>query len=117
MPVFTRVGIPKEVLTDQGTPFMSKLIKDLYDLWKIKPIRTSVYYPQMDSLVEMFNRTMKHMLRKVISKNGNYWDIMLLYLKFAISKVPQASTGFSPFELLYGRQTCSILDIVKEVWE
>lgn len=42
---------------------------------------------------------------------------MLPYLMFAVREVPQASTGFSPFELLYGRQTRGILNIAKETWE
>ncbi len=32
-------------------------------------------------------------------------------------EVPQASTGFSPFELLYGRQLRGVLDIIREAWE
>ncbi|KAL5496656.1 hypothetical protein EMCRGX_G012989 [Ephydatia muelleri] len=32
-------------------------------------------------------------------------------------EVPQSSTGFSPFELLYGREVKGPLDIVKETWE
>lgn len=36
---------------------------------------------------------------------------------FAIRAVPQSSTGFSPFELLYGRHPRGLLDIAKETWE
>lgn len=115
--VFTRVGIPKEILTDQGAPFVSKLMKDLCGLLRIKPIRTSVYHPQTDGLVERFNQTLKAMLRKVISQDGKEWDLLLPYLMFAVREVPQSSTGFSPFELLYGRQPRGILDIAKESWE
>ncbi len=42
----SRVGIPAEILTDQGTPFMSRLMADLCTLLKVKQLRTSVYHPQ-----------------------------------------------------------------------
>ncbi len=50
--VISRVGIPKEILTDQGTAFMSRTLSELYELLGIKSIRTSVYHPQTDGLVE-----------------------------------------------------------------
>ncbi len=62
--LISRVGIPKEILTDQGTAFMSRTIKELYELLGIKSVRTSVYHPQTDGLVERFNRTLKTMVRK-----------------------------------------------------
>ena len=35
----------------------------------------------------------------------------------AVWEVPQTSTGFSPFELLFGRTPWWALDLVKESWE
>ena len=101
--LFTRVGIPAEILNDQGANFMSALLKALYKRLNIKSIRTSPYHPQSDGLVERFNQTLKAMLRKFVSENNHNWDKDLPYLLFAYREVPQASTGFSPFELLYGR--------------
>lgn len=72
--VFSRVGIPKEILTDQGTPFMSRVTKELCRLYKISHLRTSVYHPQTDGLVERFNKTLKSMLKKVVDKDGRNWD-------------------------------------------
>ena len=115
--MFTRVGIPKEILTDQGTPFMSKVTKELCKLLKITHLRTSVYHPQTDGLVERFNKTLKGMLRKVVAQDGKDWDCLLPYLMFSVREVPQASTGFSPFELVYGRHPRGLLDIAKETWE
>ncbi len=46
--MISRVGIPKEILTDQGTALMSRTIRKLYELLGIKPVRTSVYHPQTD---------------------------------------------------------------------
>ncbi len=51
--VISRVGIPKEILTDQGTAFMSRTLSELYNFWAFKSYsRTSVYHPQTDGLVE-----------------------------------------------------------------
>ncbi len=35
----------------------------------------------------------------------------------ASGKLPQASTGFTPFELLFGRQPRGLLDVAREAWE
>lgn len=40
----TRVGIPQEVLTDQGTNFTSKLLSQVYQYLGIKGIKTTLYY-------------------------------------------------------------------------
>ena len=71
---------------------------------KVQAIWMSPYHPQTDGLVERFNQTLKQMLRKAATEEGKDWDKLLPYLLFAYWGVPQASTGFSPFELLYGRQ-------------
>ncbi len=57
------------------------------------------------------------MLRKAASESGKDWDKLLPYLLFAYREVPQASTGCSPFELLYGRAVGGPLDVLKEAWE
>jgi hypothetical protein len=52
------------------------------------------------------------MLKKYVSRQSNIWDTYLPYLLFAYREVPQASTGFSPFELLYGRKVKGPLGLV-----
>ena len=56
------------------------------------------------------------MLWKCVTKEGKDWDRLLLYVLFAYREVPQATTGFLPFEL-YGRAVRGPLDILKETWE
>uniref|UniRef100_A0A8C1MIS2 Gypsy retrotransposon integrase-like protein 1 n=1 Tax=Cyprinus carpio TaxID=7962 RepID=A0A8C1MIS2_CYPCA len=113
----SRVGLPSQILTDQGTPFMSRVMADLCKLLKIKQLRTTVYHPQTDGLVERFNQTLKQMLRRVAAEDRRDWDKMLPYVLFGIREVPQASTGFTPFELLFGRQPRGLLDVAREAWE
>ena len=56
------------------------------------------------------------MLRKAASAEGKDWDKLIPYLLFAYREVPQDSTGFSPFELLYGRAVRGPLDVIKDSW-
>ena len=56
------------------------------------------------------------MLKKAMVTDGKHWDQLLPHVLFAVNEVPQASTGFSPFELLYGRRP-RLLDLTKEAWE
>ena len=116
MVIFSRVGIPQEMLTDQGSNFQAQLLRELYRLLHIDALRTSPYHPQSDGLVERFNQTLKGMLRKAACQEGKDWDSLIPFLLFAYREVPQESTGFSPFELLYGRDVRGPLDILKEAW-
>ena len=114
--LFSRVGIPREILTDQGSNFVSQLLTEMYRLLHVHPIRTTPYHPQTDGLVERFNQTLKSMLRRTATEEGKDWDRLIPYLLFAYREVPQSSTGFSPFELLYGRSVRGPLDVLHESW-
>ena len=115
--VFAGWGVPREILTDQGSNFTSQLLAELYRLLGVKALRISPYHPQTDGLVERFNQTLKAMLRKTVTEEGKNWDKLLPYVLFAYREVPQVSTGFSPFELLYGREVRGPLDVLRESWE
>ncbi|CAM2106322.1 unnamed protein product [Caretta caretta] len=57
------------------------------------------------------------MLRKFMEEDPQHWDKLLPVLLFAMQVVPQTSSGFSPFKLLYARQPRGILDLLREMWE
>ena len=60
--LFSRVGVPEEILTDQGSNFTSQLLTEIYRMLHIHPIRMTPYHPQTDGIVERFNQTLKSML-------------------------------------------------------
>ena len=66
-------------------------------------VNITAYHPQTDGLVERYNRTLKAMLAKTVERCGPEWDEQLPYVLFAYRVSQQASTGESPFFLLYGR--------------
>ena len=115
--IFAQVGLPREILTDQGTNFTSELLAEIYRLLHLGSLRTSPYHPQTDGLVERFNGTLKEMLRKCATQDGKDWDKLLPYVLFAYREAPHESTGFLPFELLYGWEVRGPLDLLKVGWE
>ena len=56
------------------------------------------------------------MLRRMCAERPKDWDKYLPALLFAIREVPQESLGFSPFELLYGRNVKGPMAILRELW-
>ena len=113
---FCRIGIPQELVSDQGCNFVGQLMTQLYEQLGITKIKTSVYHPEGNGLVERFNGTLKAMLKKFAQERVQSWDKFLPYLLFAYREVPCESTGYSPFELLFGRTVRGPLSVIKESW-
>ncbi len=97
--VFTRLGIPEEILSDQGSNFMSELLRKVLELLQIQ---TSPYHPLTDGMLERFHRTLKGMMHKTCRERTD-WDEYLPYVCFAFRDSVHSSTGFTPFQLLFGR--------------
>jgi hypothetical protein len=113
--MYTRVGAPREMLTDLGTQLTSELMKEVSRLLSIIQLHTTPYHPSCNGLVEKFNGTLKNMLRRMCSERPQDWDRFIDPLLFAYREAPQDSLGFSPFELLYGRTVRGPMSILREL--
>lgn len=113
--IFSRTGIPNELLTDQGSVFTGKLYKALCNVLGIHHLKTSAYHPQTDGCLERWHASLKAMLRKQPNRQQD-WDRLLKYMLFAYRAAPHSNTGFSPYEVVYGRQLRGPLDVVKDGW-
>lgn len=112
--IFSRHGIPDEILSDRGTNFMSVLMKRLCEQLGIRHIKTTPYHPQTNGVVERFNGSLKAMMRRCCQGDLKNWDSYLPMLLFAYREVPHRSTGFSPFELLYAYRVRGPLDVLRQ---
>jgi len=113
--MFTRVGIPEEVLSDQGSQFLSGVMKEVSRLLSMNQLVTTPYHPMCNGLVERFNGTLKLMLKRMCAERPKEWDRYLPALLFAYREVPQESLGFASFELLYGRSVRGPMAILREM--
>ena len=114
--IFTRLGFPEQILTDNGSQFTGKLMKEVYEILRVQHITTSVYHPQANGQVERFNGTLIGCLKKMVEEKPELWDTYLPAALFAYREVPHASTGLAPALLLFGRPIAGPLAALKRSW-
>ena len=127
MPV-VKVGVGKkcvDVLRDTGCSGIAvkrdlvsedQFTGDFNVMLLIDNTTTTPYHPTCNGLTEKFNGTMKSMLKRLGSEQPRQWHRYINPLLFAYREVPQESTGFPSFELLYGRAVRGPMFILKELW-
>ncbi|XP_051802171.1 uncharacterized protein LOC127533369 [Acanthochromis polyacanthus] len=107
----TYYGIPERIHTDQGQDFESKLIKELCDFAGIVKSRTTPYHPRGNP-VERFNRTLLSMLGTLETKQKTRWKEHVKPLVHAYNCTRNEVTGYTPYELMFGRTPRLPVDLV-----
>ncbi|XP_064083906.1 uncharacterized protein LOC135199681 [Macrobrachium nipponense] len=113
---FTTYGIPKDIQTDRGSNFTSKLFSEILKELNIKHSLSSAYHPESQGVLERWHQTFKSMLKKFCLESNLDWDEGVKFLLFAIRESPQESLGVSPFEMVYGRLLRGPLALIKDEW-
>lgn len=96
-------GYPERLHSDQGPDFESHLIKELCEIAGVQKVRTTPYHPRGNP-VERFNRTLLNMLGTLETKQKSCWKEFVKPLVHAYNCTRNDTTGFSPYELMFGRQ-------------
>ncbi|XP_076457318.1 uncharacterized protein LOC143291362 [Babylonia areolata] len=65
--IFSRTGIPDEVLSDLGTQFTSDIMREVMRLLSVSQLHTTPYHPQTNGVVERFHGCLKSMLKKLMA--------------------------------------------------
>ena len=103
--VLTVFGACAEVVTDRGGEF-GGTFQDLLDRSLIDHRATSAHHPQANGLSERIVGVVKQALRKwCLGHASEQWDVYLPWVAMGYRFSAQASlAGFSPYQLLYGRE-------------
>eukprot|EP00253_Pinus_taeda_P011257 PITA_11257 len=72
--IFVRYGVPREIVTDHGTQFTSKLVKDITEKYQIKHRKSTPYHPQANGQVESTNKTLEGIITKTVAMNRKNWE-------------------------------------------
>uniref|UniRef100_A0A3Q1EMU4 Gypsy retrotransposon integrase-like protein 1 n=1 Tax=Acanthochromis polyacanthus TaxID=80966 RepID=A0A3Q1EMU4_9TELE len=104
-------GFPSRLHSDQGRDFESRTIKELCSVIGAEKVRTTPYHPQGNP-VERFNRTLLSMLGTLEEKDKHNWRDYVKPLVHAYNCTRNDTTGYSPYELMFGRQPTLPVDFV-----
>ena len=112
--VFSKYGFPQTILSDNGSQFKGQMTQAIMKMLNIIQVHSTIYHPQSNGIVERFNKTIKNMLVKVTIDQEDKWHEYLPLVLFAYNSSKHESTGFSPFELMFGQNPASPLNNFKE---
>lgn len=101
--VFLRYGIPRRILSDHGTQFISAVVQQLTYCLNISHVLTPVYHPQANP-VERKNRDLKTQLAILVGDEHTQWANKLPMIRFAMNTAKCQSTGYSAAFLTFGRE-------------
>src|SRR6266536_1686710 len=83
---YSRIGFPEKITTDQGSQFMSDVMKEVFRLLSIQHRPTVPWHPMANGVCEAYNGVLKKMLKRLC------------------------------FELVQGRTVRGPMTILKELW-
>ena len=108
--IFMRHGPPEYLHSDKGAEFVASIVHELSRVASVYQTHTPAYSPRADGQAERQIRTLKDMLSKYHTETGKWFPYLYPAL-CAIRSSVHETIGFSPYEVLYGRQPRLMADL------
>jgi hypothetical protein len=105
-------GVPRSTVSDRDVKFLSYFWKVLWGKLGTKLLFSITCHLQIDGQTEVVNRTLTQLLRIVIQKNLKTWEDCLPFIEFAYNRTMHTTTSYSPFEIVYGFNPLTPLDLM-----
>ena len=110
--IIIRFGIPYKIISDNGTPFVNKSVREILEHYRIKHRRSTHYYPQGNGQAEATNRMLLRILNKVVFDYGKGWSSHLADALWAYRGSTKTATVFTPFSLVYGTNAIAPIELL-----
>ncbi|GMF42342.1 unnamed protein product [Phytophthora fragariaefolia] len=102
-------GLPKAIISDRDSTFVSDFWKSLMKLIVIKLSMPTAHRGQADDQTKHQNRVLEDALRCMVAYHGDDWVKHLGTIEYAHPTLVDASTKLAPFELDTGRKVSNIV--------
>ncbi len=98
---FCKFGIPVQIHTDGRKGFVNKFSNELFQLLNVQHTKITLAYPQCNSHVEVFNKTVKNYLASFVDDTTLDWENFLLALMLSYNTSYHSTIATTPFKLLF----------------
>ncbi|GFW60485.1 hypothetical protein TNCV_943521 [Trichonephila clavipes] len=109
--VLLRYGIPRRLISDNGTQFVSAVMQQICYLLNIHQSLIPVYHPQAIP-VERKNRNLKPRLAILVQNKHDCWLEKLPFIRFALNTAKCETTGQTAAFLNFGRELRTPSEVV-----
>ncbi|KAG9453452.1 hypothetical protein H6P81_006356 [Aristolochia fimbriata] len=106
-----RYGVPRYIMTDNGTPFRNKTMDNFCEKFSIRQRTSTAYNPAANGLAEAFNKTLCKILKKTVAGNKKDWHERLGEALWAYRIASRTPTESTPYSLVYGVKVVLQLEI------
>jgi transposase InsO family protein len=109
--IFRLHGLPKNIVSDRDSRFMSAFWQELFRLAGTELTPSTSYHPQTDGQTEIVNKWLEGYLCNYVVGQQKTWVKWLHLGEHCYNTTYHMSVGMSPFRALYGYDAPSFVDL------
>ena len=100
----TGYSLPRQLLSNRGTNYMSTLLQEIYRLLEVRHKRTMVYHPATNGQSERIIKVIKYCLAQTVNSTHTGWDQQLPFIRMVINQSWHTTTNSSLAMLWFSRE-------------
>ena len=107
---FYTYGIPACINSNKGHCFDNDIMSHLYAMYGVEQSTSMPYNLHGNAPMERLNHTLIGLLKSLPKEQKSNWPLHLPLLVFAYNAMPHDTTGYQPYELMFGCKAPTMCD-------
>ncbi|RDY14418.1 hypothetical protein CR513_00523, partial [Mucuna pruriens] len=105
-------GLPKTIALYRDSKFLRHFWTTLWNKLGTKLLFSTTCHPQTNRQTKVTNRTLSQLLKCFVGKSLKTWEYWLPHIEFSYNQVVNSTTSHMSFELVYGFNPLTPLDVL-----